>query len=292
MNEKRTFSVVIPTFNSSDTIIRALQSISAQIYPAHEVIIIDDDSDDYGTLVTNVNQFINTDININLIKNDEKVNAAFSRNRAIDLADGNFVAFLDSDDEWEEDKLYRFDQEINILGDQHVYFSQVAVILDGNFENVRPFRSALSNQDISEYLFLQGGFVQTSSIVVSKAIAKEIKFDERFQRHQDYDFCLRAAKSYQFKLLEAPLTRYHITKIKHKRESSEYSLWWLDQMKGYMSKNGYFGYMLFPLSARLMAEKQYIKLLKNMIRAIYGLGIKGTISSRGKLADVLFALFK
>jgi amylovoran biosynthesis glycosyltransferase AmsB len=285
---KLKFSVIIPTYNSSKTIVRSLQSIIDQTLEPYEVIVIDDGSSDYEALKCKVNEFNVPNFNIHLLRNESNLNASVARNRGIDFASGDYIAFMDADDEWENDKLYRYDQEINLYGNQYVYFSQVAVILDGEYKSTRPVKGPIYNQDISEYLFLDGGFIQTSSIIVSRELAAKVKFDERFRRHQDYDFCLRASCDYQFRFLKTPLSRYHVSQVLYnlKSENSKYCLWWLHEMKPYITKRGYFGYMLFPLSARLFNEKKYYLLFRNILSSIIGLGFKGLISSRGKLADV------
>jgi glycosyltransferase involved in cell wall biosynthesis len=89
------FTVVIPLFNKADHILRTLESVAAQKYPADEIIIIDDGSTDEGPNIVK-----NAKIkNVKLIhQTNQGVSAA--RNNGVKLAQNDYIAFLDADDQW------------------------------------------------------------------------------------------------------------------------------------------------------------------------------------------------
>lgn len=89
------FTVVIPLYNKAKHILRALESVAQQQYPANEIIVIDDGSTDEGASIVH-----NANIkNVTLIKqNNQGVSAA--RNNAVALAKNEYIAFLDADDQW------------------------------------------------------------------------------------------------------------------------------------------------------------------------------------------------
>src|SRR5690606_530905 len=103
-NSNIKFSVIIPCFNSSKTINRALDSLLHQSVQNFEVIIVDDASDDLKELEQVIEQYAK-DISIKFVQNHRNMNAAFSRNKGINLARGEYVAFLDSDDTWPPKRL-------------------------------------------------------------------------------------------------------------------------------------------------------------------------------------------
>ena len=97
-------SIIMPSYNTGRFIKETIESVLAQSYPTWELIIVDDCSTDNTDEV--VNQYL-ADERIRYIKNDTNSGAAVSRNRALREAKGKWIAFLDSDDLWEADKLQK-----------------------------------------------------------------------------------------------------------------------------------------------------------------------------------------
>lgn len=97
-------SVIMPSYNTGDFIKETIKSVMVQTYPTWELIIVDDCSTDNTDEV--VSEFME-DSRIRYIKNEYNSGAAVSRNRALREAKGKWIAFLDSDDLWEPDKLQK-----------------------------------------------------------------------------------------------------------------------------------------------------------------------------------------
>lgn len=95
-------SIVMPAYNCAEFISASIESVRCQTFEAWELIIVDDCSTD-GTMLVAA-QFLD-DVRINLLKNKENLGGAASRNRAIEVACGRYIAFLDADDLWAPDKL-------------------------------------------------------------------------------------------------------------------------------------------------------------------------------------------
>ena len=95
-------SIIMPSYNTGRFISETIESVLAQSYSDWELIIVDDCSNDNTDDV--VSQYL-TDKRIRYIKNETNSGAAVSRNRALREAKGKWIAFLDSDDLWEPDKL-------------------------------------------------------------------------------------------------------------------------------------------------------------------------------------------
>jgi len=96
-------SIVTPSFNSSQFIIRAIESVLSQTYKEWELIIVDDGSEDNS--VESIENFIKNKDQIYLIKLNKNIGAANARNEALKVAKGRYIAFLDSDDIWCTNKL-------------------------------------------------------------------------------------------------------------------------------------------------------------------------------------------
>ncbi len=89
------FTVVIPLFNKAEHILRALESVNRQQYPASEIIVIDDGSTDEGPSIVNKANIKNVKL---IQQTNQGVSAA--RNNGAALAKNEYIAFLDADDQW------------------------------------------------------------------------------------------------------------------------------------------------------------------------------------------------
>ena len=98
-------SVVMPLYNSEIFISETINSVLNQTFTNWELILIDDASTDKTIEIAK--SFISNNPKIRLLKNKENLGAALSRNRGIEIAEGDYIAFLDADDLWKPEKLQR-----------------------------------------------------------------------------------------------------------------------------------------------------------------------------------------
>ena len=98
-------SIITPTYNSEEYMGHTIESVQAQTYEAWELIVVDDGSSD-GTCQLVADAAV-ADSRIKFFKSEENKGAAAARNKAIQESSGRYIAFLDSDDLWREDKLAR-----------------------------------------------------------------------------------------------------------------------------------------------------------------------------------------
>ncbi|EKE6108257.1 TPA: glycosyltransferase family 2 protein [Vibrio cholerae] len=96
-------SIVMPAYNAEKTISNSIYSVVHQTYKNWELLVIDDSSNDATSSI--VQEFQKNDIRIRYIKNEGKRGVSSARNVGISLASGVYIAFLDSDDTWENKKL-------------------------------------------------------------------------------------------------------------------------------------------------------------------------------------------
>jgi len=189
------FSVVIPVFNRVLELERALNSVASQTYKPEEVIIINDGSELQYTkkikcLIKNY-----AEINVRLISYPNNVNGAYARNVGIDNAKAEFICFLDSDDEWEIDKLDKI-RLLNANNPQCKFFyNQYRNIIAGKAQEPLPVKGICKDQSVAEYTFIsnQGkSGIQSSCICIKSNFAKLIRFNDSLIGHQDWDFAIRA----------------------------------------------------------------------------------------------------
>lgn len=101
--EEPLISIITPLYNSEKYIRETIESVLNQTYKNWEMLIVDDCSKDNGVKI--VNEYVLKDKRIKLFKNEKNEGVSFTRNRAIDLSQGKYIAFLDSDDLWKKEKL-------------------------------------------------------------------------------------------------------------------------------------------------------------------------------------------
>lgn len=111
-------SIVTPLYNAEKYIEETILSVLNQTYINWEMLIIDDCSSDKGPNI--VKKYIKQDKRIKYIKLEENSGAAISRNKAIELAEGEYIAFLDSDDLWKKEKL---EKQINFMKENNYAIS-------------------------------------------------------------------------------------------------------------------------------------------------------------------------
>jgi len=269
------FSIVIPAYNASESIVTTLDCVAAQTYQHFEVIIIDDKSADAEQLAEVVKNY--PQLKIQLVLSQEKLFGSAARNKGIDLATGDYICFLDADDEWHPDKLQislKTIRELEAQGrEKTIIFSQVNIIQDSRFLKVMPVRTISHNESVAEYLFGCYGFIQTSTIVLKREYAEDIKFDPQYIRHQDYDFCIRAdKKGYEFVMIAQPLANYHLVSSfgsKHKGESVKYSFFWLDKMKPHLTQRDINTYKAYKLPLRYKMDGKSLQASVSFIRYFF-----------------------
>ena len=282
-------TVIIPHYNNTNTIIATLKSVLNQTLAAEEIIVVDDGSEDVLKLESIIGNLDPEQAIIKLIRNEKNQNGAVCRNIGIDHAKGDTVAFLDADDEWKVDKLEKAQIYIHEHPDQ-IFYSPVDVYFDSEFKYTRPITPIETGVPMCEYLFLKDGFVQTSTIVCTTKVARKVKFNPLFKRHQDYDFCIRAHKmGIKFHMYPRSLAMYHNQKQtkKLKRETSNFSREWIDLMRPYMSNDGYWGFRLFNLNARYLADRLLRQALVNFVISVWKLGPTGLRKTIKKITGIV-----
>ena len=179
-------SVIIPTYNRESTIKKSIDSVLQQTYKDLELIIVDDGSTD------NTGQIINgyQDSRLHYIKAEKRGGANKARNIGIVNAKGEYIAFQDSDDIWEKDKL---EKQVRVLQEnkqidgvfcRHMYyFANGKMISTPN----KKFTKDLLQEKLKETL-ARGNVIGTPTLIVRKSCFDKIgMFDEMLPRFQDWN---------------------------------------------------------------------------------------------------------
>jgi len=196
-------SVVIPTYNRAHVVRRAIDSVLAQTFADFEIIVVDDGSTDRtDELVQGI-----PDWRIRYIRNSRNLGLAATRNAGIRQARGQYIALLDSDDEWLPEKL---DRQLSVMrqaaepvgltytGYDRIYNGKCI----GTFvpSHHGPVLRALLHKNV-----LMGC---SSTALISRTCLVDIGlFDERLRSSEDYDLWLRIAKRWRIEPLPVVLAR-------------------------------------------------------------------------------------
>ncbi|MBD5136082.1 MAG: glycosyltransferase [Lachnospiraceae bacterium] len=189
-------SIVIPVYNCSDTICDTVSSVLNQTYKNMEIIIVDDCSTE--DIIGKVQSL--QDNRIRYYRNKKNMGANYSRNYGILHSKGRFIAFQDSADIWMQDKL---EKQMAMFSDENidaVYCETEYIKQDGTHKIVPDrWKDDKNRNECIYYTLLYTNIIDTPSLIVKKECLIECgMFDEDMPRLQDWELCLRLAKSYKF----------------------------------------------------------------------------------------------
>jgi len=193
-------SVVIPTYKGSSFLNEAIDSVFAQTFRDLEVIVVEDGSHEAANIVEHYGNGVRY-----VWQPNQGVSVA--RNTGIQLARGEWVAFLDDDDLWMAEKL---ECQLDIVK----HSEEIGMVHTERYElesgKRHSFARTVPNGWVASSLFV-GNFIVTSSVLVRK-IALEIAggFDPRLRITQDYDLWLRVARKFAIAFVATPLTLYRV----------------------------------------------------------------------------------
>lgn len=193
-------SIVIPTYNRAHVLPRAIDSVIAQTYPHWELLIVDDGSDD-GTEEL-VGDYTERDPRIKYFQRpDDRLRGGNAcRNIGAENAKGEYVAYLDSDDYWKDERLLKcvaFMENGNV---DCIYSGRIliknGVYSIGRSRTMNPSESAI------DFLLSKNSLAVTPSLVLRIQIVHELKWDESLLRNQDWDFFIRVSKKFKWEYLD------------------------------------------------------------------------------------------
>jgi len=204
---KPIFSIIIPTFNRSKVLNRAIRSVQNQTFSDFEILVMDDGSTDNSR--ETVESF--ADARIKYAWAENFGGPAAPRNRGLALAEGEYIAFLDSDDWWHSQKLEVSLKYLEQGADLVYHDLFVATKLNQRFFWKKVLAGDLKSP-IFDDLLVNGNALPNSSVVVRKQILQTIKGfdeDENLIAAEDYDAWLRISKvSEKFKKIPQTLGYY------------------------------------------------------------------------------------
>ena len=278
-NVNKSTSVIIPASTNASYLKDSISSLIGSKDHIREVLIVFSNfPEDQKCLFNSVLSVFGKDLNIILLDDTSKYsNGATARNLGIEHAVGDYIAFLDDDDYWTEDKLEcYFDFLPSISSDTFLLFSPVVKCKRGM--QGKTIGAHYHGQDISNYLFLDKGVAQTSSWFMPTHVAKQIKFNPKLVRHQDYDFCLRSQKA-GISFFMYPTAKSYWVENENKNFVSkgarfDFCRSWVLEYKSLISERALVGYFAKDFFYIAYKEK---RLLSFVAISLKQLGLLGTL---------------
>lgn len=204
-----TVTVVIPTFNRPQFLIRAIESVRRQTFGDLEVVVVIDGFDPASKeAIEHIDE-----PRLRYLELAEKVGGAEARNLGVRAAKGRWIALLDDDDEWLPDKLAQQLAPVQSNeSDGMLVTSRYICHASGAADVVRPRRLPKRGEPISEFMFDYLCYFQTSTFLCSKALYLRVPFDSSLPFFQDMDWFLRVSQDQAFELvvIDEPLSIYHV----------------------------------------------------------------------------------
>ena len=213
MVQRTLISVVIPVFNGQEFIAETLESVIAQNFCDWELIVVNDGSTDNTAAI--VQQYVDADDRVSAIHlGASSGGPARARNVGIEVARGEYVAFLDADDTWHQEKLekqLRFieDEELDIVGCNAYFVDSLGVVGD---ESKRKISASLITLILGSALSLQIiNPLFTSSSLVKRDPLVRFREDPVFHAIEDWFLWIDLSlQGWKYGVLEEPLFCYRL----------------------------------------------------------------------------------
>uniref|UniRef100_A0A7C4RT37 Glycosyltransferase family 2 protein n=1 Tax=Desulfatirhabdium butyrativorans TaxID=340467 RepID=A0A7C4RT37_9BACT len=200
-------SVIIPTYNRSAFLRNAIQSVLKQTFRNFEILVVDDASQ------VNVEQIIDElgDCRIRLFRHDRNRGEAAARNTGVLYAKGEYLAFLDDDDEWLAEKL---EKQVSVLSNEPPSVGGVYTgffVVDITDETLLYTKIPSISGTIYRELLRHNAIGTPSTLMIRRACIDRVGlFDGSIVYGVDHDLYLRIARYFTFACIPEPLVRYHV----------------------------------------------------------------------------------
>jgi glycosyltransferase involved in cell wall biosynthesis len=233
---KITFSVVIPLYNKERHIARSILSVLRQRRTPDEILVIDDGSTDSGLQIV---QSMEKDNPLLKIIKQKNAGVSCARNRGIQNATGNYISFLDADDEWTVDFLFEIEKLIKKKPGMGIYATSYFTSKDDNYFLNKKIISKKSKCNIInnyfKFAFTGNQFCASSITIPIHAFNKVGLFVDGAPRGEDLEMWCRISLKYDIALSWKPCAIYyqdsdnrsHISSIRDTTKKGNTRGWWV-----------------------------------------------------------------
>lgn len=205
MNEK--VSIIIPTYKGSAKIAKTIDGIERQTYHNTEIIVVDDNGIGTEEQIRTA-MVIAQYTNIKYIIHEVNKNGSAARNTGITNSTGEYIAFLDDDDVWMENKI---EEQASILyslsNDWGAVYCPYMVIQSKREAYL--MSGGQTGNILYDYL-VEKSKIASSTVMIRRSVLEKVQgFDESFKRHQDWEFIARISAHYKISFTNKTLVFKH-----------------------------------------------------------------------------------
>ncbi len=227
---KPLFTIIMPTFNRAKTIMSAINSVIDQTYHNWELLIIDDGShDDTESLISEI-----TDERVRFFKNKTNRGVSFARNYGLKLAQGEFIAYLDTDNAWDIKYLSVIHGATIEIGKEASAFYTGQMVFRGGEKEIEGVRFGMFNRS----LLFNNNYIDLNCFVHKKNIIELTgEFDECIKRYVDWDFIARISLSTKIYSIPVLLCNYHLESVDNTITGNSNYFNFYDQVRTKLSKS-------------------------------------------------------
>ncbi len=274
-----TVSVIIPVYNQKGTLKRAIQSALSQTRSPFEIIVVDDCSTDGSPALVRTIK----DPRLRLIEQRLNLGAAAARNRGIAEAQGEWIAFLDADDEWSQNKLeLQLPTVSPASGGSRA--SVTGYLIDDFRTNTRRMFKPLPGNVTLDSLVWGCALSPGATLLVAREIFQDVGvFDTELKRLEDWDWLIRYTRRYSLAFVAAQLAIVHktgnpsytdvsIATAVLRRKHAEY---W--QSISYSRARRFRSSLQLECAAAAFFSKSYVKAIYHLLTAIALYPLRNTL---------------
>lgn len=257
-------SVVIPTRNRPELVLRAVRSVLGQAYQNLEVIVVIDGPD--PSTVSALNAV--ADERLRVVALERNVGGSDARNIGVRNAKSDWIAFLDDDDEWLPSKLERQVALAVRLNDPLPVITSQLLARSPYGTFIWPRRLPGESELMCEYLFNRRslftgeGQLQTSTLLTKRSLMELVPFTSGLPKHQDIDWYLRVSQvpGVRFHFVQEPLVNLYVEEDRQtisSRSDWRYSLTWLKSSRGRVSRRAYAGFICTIIATEAYRQRHW-----------------------------------
>jgi glycosyltransferase involved in cell wall biosynthesis len=266
-------SAIIPTRNRPTLVLRAVRSVLAQTYSPLEIIVV---VDGFDVATVNALSALGED-KLSIVALPQSVGGSRARNTGVQHARGEWVAFLDDDDEWLPDKLQKQIAAAQVTDCESAIVCSKVIARTATADFIWPENPPC--KPYSEYLLMRSrmsygeGLIQTSTVMAKRELLLHTPFRDGLRKHQDWDWMLRVTEFDQAQVVfvSEPLAIWTLDRGRA-RVSSE-NAWrssydWIRESKRLVTRRAYASFIATYVARQAAAEQAYLAffpLLKDML---------------------------